>query len=109
MEYMAKQDMIDLVWPVEPAHEYNCYSLIGEIAERVARFDDYNTPTFASLQKYGMTFGYCGGSVTMLCFDFSYQDPERCVMVNRMAKDDSPTELNDLLNLIIYLAKELTV
>ena len=108
MEYMAKQDIVDLVFPVEPVHEYYCYSLIGEIAERVARFDDYNTTGFAGLQRYGMTFGYCGGSVTMLCLDFSNQDPESCVMVNRMAKDDSPTEQTDQLNLNIYIEKELT-
>jgi len=109
MEMMSKQDIVNLVWPVEPVQEYNCYSLIGEIAERVARFDDRNAPGFAGLQRYGMTFGYCGGSVTMMCLDFAEQNPDSCVMVYRMAKDDSPTELNELLNLIIYLAKELTV
>ena len=109
MEMMTKQEIVDLVWPVEPVQEYNCYSLIGEIAERVARFDDYNTHMVAGLQRYGMTFGYCGGSVTMLLLDFSRPDPERCVVVNRVAKDNSATELNELLNLIIYLAKELTV
>ena len=107
MEYMTNQDMIDLAFGV-PANEYNCYSLIGEIAERVAMFNDLNTPTPYS-QRYAISMGICAGTLSIISMDLIDPSAASVTMGVMYAKSDDAMALNEVLEMVIFLAKELTV
>ena len=107
MEYMTNQDMIDLAFGV-PAHEYNCYSLIGEIAERVAQFNDYNTPRHP-IQRYSFNLSMVGNDLSITGLDLIDLSASNIVMCHLKAGVSDALALNEMLNMVIYLAKELTV
>ena len=107
MEYMTNQEMIDLAFGV-PANEYNCYSLIGEIAERVARFNDYNDPVSWG-QRYAVSFSICAGYISVMVMDMLKPKEGGIAIYYRLAKEDDAMALNEVLEMVIFLAKELTV
>jgi hypothetical protein len=108
MEYMSKQDVVDLAFYGEPAQEFNCYTLIGEIAERVVRFNDHNEPTAWS-QRYVISFGICADTVSIIIMDLLDPTASKVTMAVMYARTDDAIALNEILEMVIYLAKELTV
>ncbi len=110
MEYMEKQDIVDLAFYGEPAQEYNCYILLGEITERVARFNDYNEPMpWLTSQRYSISLSICAGVVCLHVMDLIDLQAENVGVVTVSNKCDDAQGLNEMLEMVIFLSRELTV
>lgn len=100
-DFMSKEDIVEML------EDYDCFSVIGYLAEAVARFDDYNTPMPDGLMRYSAWISTCA-DVTVTIMDHTVPEPIRPTICNlKAAKGDAKT-LNEIARMVDYLAEQLT-